>query len=42
MTVTGHDLLPYLEEGEIVDGDTWRTLTNPMQGNLAMFAVWFN
>lgn len=40
--VTGHGVLPYLEDGEIVDQRTWRTLTNPMGRDFATYAFWFN
>ena len=40
--VTGHALVPFLEEGDIVDGGSWRAIANPMQQNMALFAVWFN
>ncbi len=42
MLMTGHDLLPFLDTGEIVDRDTWRTITDPMGSQFANYAFWFN
>ncbi len=42
LLVTGHDAIPYLEEGDIVDNSTWRTITQPMNRNVSFYAIWFN
>lgn len=42
LIVTGHMLVPYLEDGDIVDQRTWSTLTSPMGRNWSLFAAWFN
>ena len=42
LLITGHDAVPYLEKGEIVDHNAWRTITSPMGRNMLMYAVWFN
>ncbi len=40
--VTGHALVAYLEDGDIVTSRTWRALTRPLEHNLGSFAIWFN
>lgn len=33
---------PYLEEGELTRGDTWRRIVRAFDGRFAPFALWFN
>ena len=40
--ITGHGLIPYLEEGEIVDAKAWAAVTAPLGRDLPLFALWFN
>ena len=39
---TGHGAVPYLEEGELVNSETWRTWQNVFGGNFLLFAVYLN
>ena len=39
---TGHGALPYLEEGEVVSSQTWRTWQAVFGGNFLLFAVYLN
>ena len=40
--VTGHDLGPFLEKGEIADAATWSAIARPMGRNVGTYAIWFN
>ena len=40
--VQGPGAAPYLERGEIVDGDIWRQLQRDFGSNFPGFALWFN
>ncbi|MEM9809148.1 MAG: hypothetical protein AAF959_28170 [Cyanobacteria bacterium P01_D01_bin.56] len=40
--VQGGAALPYLEVGELAQGDTWRELIRVFGGNFTGFAIWFN
>ena len=40
--ITGHGLVPYLEEGEIADAKAWAAVTAPLGRDLPLFAFWFN
>ncbi len=40
--VQGPAAAPYLERGEIVDGDIWRQLQRDFGSNFPGFALWFN
>jgi hypothetical protein len=40
--IQGKGMHPYLEEGAILDGDAWQSISNPFGGNLTFFALWFN
>lgn len=42
MLIAGHDAVPFLEAGSIVDRKNWLTLTNPMGSQFATYAIWFN
>ena len=42
MIVSGHALVPYLDDGEIVDARAWQEITRPMQQNFWHYALWFN
>ncbi len=39
---SGHDLIPYLEDGEIADEKSWRNVTDALGNNFATYAFWFN
>ena len=39
---TGHGAIPYLEEGEVVSSETWRTWQNVFGGNFLLFAAYLN
>lgn len=40
--VQGGEALPYLERGELTEGETWRELVRVFGGNFIGFAIWFN
>lgn len=40
--VQGGAALPYLEAGELTQGETWRDLIRVFGGNFTGFAIWFN
>ncbi len=42
LLITGHDVVPFLEKGEIVDRKTWGTITQPMGREFSTYALWFN
>ncbi|MFM1816043.1 MAG: hypothetical protein RLZ98_2738 [Pseudomonadota bacterium] len=42
LMIAGHGLLPYLEQGDVVDAAAWRAVTNPLGRNIWSYAVWFN
>ena len=42
LLVTGHALVPYLEDGEIVDSKAWEAITQPMGRDVGKYAIWFN
>jgi hypothetical protein len=40
--VQGSAAIPYLEEGDVTEGDFWRHLNRAFSGQLFGFALWFN
>jgi len=42
LIVTGHALVPYLEDGVIADQKAWKAITQPMGRDVGKFAIWFN
>ena len=40
--VQGGAALPYLELGDLTEGETWQTLVRAFGGNFVGFAIWFN
>jgi hypothetical protein len=40
--VQGTAATPYLEQGELTRGDTWRHLVDLFQGDFVRYAIWFN
>ena len=42
MMITGHGLLPYLDDGEVVDERAWEAVTRPLGRETAFYAAWFN
>lgn len=40
--VTGHGVLPFLEDGPIIDGDSWNQASRAFGGYLLTYAFWFN
>ena len=40
--IQGTGMQPFLEEGKILDGSAWRSVSDPFGGNLPFFALWFN
>lgn len=42
LTVQGTAVLPYVEEGPLSTGDTWRELRRVFRGQFFGFAMWFN
>lgn len=42
LLATGHDLLPYLEDGEVVNQKAWDAITQPMGRHVGNYAIWFN
>jgi hypothetical protein len=42
LLTTGHDLIPYLEDGEVVDEKAWSAITQPMGRHVGNYALWFN
>lgn len=42
LLATGHDLVPYLEEGPMADAEAWSAITQPMGRDVGGYALWFN
>lgn len=42
LIATGHDLVPFLEDGEVVDQKAWSAITQPMGREFGKYAIWFN
>jgi len=40
--VQGSDAAPYLEEGKLSEGSTWRSLRSEFGSHFPGFALWFN
>jgi hypothetical protein len=42
LIATGHDLVPHLENGQVVDEKAWSAITQPMGRHVGQYANWFN
>lgn len=42
LLIQGSAAIPYLEDGEKTDGDTWRRIGELLGGNFFGYALWFN
>jgi hypothetical protein len=42
LIATGHDLVPHLEDGPVVDEKAWSAITQPMGRHVGQYAIWFN
>jgi len=42
LLIQGSAALPYLEDGEIASEETWRRISQLLDGDLFRYAVWFN
>ncbi len=42
LLIQGSAALPYLEEGELTDRETWRRIMSLFGGNFFRYALWFN
>ena len=42
LLIQGSAALPYLEDGEVTSEETWRRITQLLDGNLFRYTVWFN
>ncbi len=42
LLIQGSAALPYLEEGELTTDETWRRISQLLDGNLFRYTVWFN
>ena len=42
LLIQGSAALPYLEDGEVTSEDTWRRISQLLDGNLFRYTVWFN
>lgn len=42
LIATGHDLVPHLENGQVVDEKAWSAITQPMGRHAGQYAIWFN
>jgi hypothetical protein len=42
LLIQGTAALPYLEDGEIVDRETWRRMATLFHGDFFRYAIWFN
>jgi hypothetical protein len=40
--IQGTDLIPYVEEGKVVDRDSWQQVSQMFGGNFLLFAFWMN
>ena len=40
--ITGHGVLPFLEDGPVVDGRTWGQASVAFRGQFISYALWFN
>jgi hypothetical protein len=40
--ITGHAVLPYLEDGPVADGRSWNQASQVFRGQLLAYAFWFN
>jgi len=40
--ITGHGVLPFLEDGPIVDARSWNEASQVFRGNFLSYALWFN
>jgi hypothetical protein len=40
--ITGHGVLPYLEDGPLLDGRAWNDAQRVFRGQLFFYAFWFN
>ena len=40
--VTGHAIVPFLEDGEVTDRKQWRAVTQPLGSRLGLYALWFS
>jgi hypothetical protein len=42
LLIQGSAALPYLEDGELTESDTWRRIMQVFGGDFFRYAVWFN
>lgn len=42
LLLQGSGALPYLEDGELTSAETWRRISQLLDGNLFRYTVWFN
>ena len=40
--ITGHGVLPYLEDGPVADGRAWAQASQVFRGQFLAYAFWFN
>jgi hypothetical protein len=40
--ITGHGVLPFLEDGPVLDTSTWNQASQVFRGNFLSYAMWFN